>query len=192
MSWYEIGSLGAQVAPITSQRPPRGYRRSNFDTPMSRTVSLLARELRMLDAERIVIEIDLRPSQIRHDGMPRADARVDDPTVILSFDSKWGPQRYATAEFDTWQDNLRAVALSLEALRAVDRYGVSKRGEQYQGWKALPVSTDAADSIYTREQAQALIDTYGSLREAILATHPDHGGDEAEFRKVMRAREVLG
>ena len=191
MSWYEISSLGARCAPITSARPPRGYRHSNFDTAMSKTIQTLARELRMLAAERIVIEMGLAPNQLRHDGLPYANARVDDPTVILSFHSAWGPLRYATAEFETWQDNLRAITLSLEALRTVDRYGVSKRGEQYQGWLALMSSNDPADSIVTREQAQAVIDSYGSLKEALRATHPDQGGSEIEFRKVIRAREAL-
>jgi hypothetical protein len=35
----------------------------------------------------------------------------------------------------TWQDNLRAVALGLEALRRVERYGIAQRGEQYAGWR---------------------------------------------------------
>ena len=32
---------------------------------------------------------------------------------------------------------------------------------------------------------------YGGLVAAIKATHPDHGGDETEFRKVIRAKEIL-
>ena len=32
--------------------------------------------------------------------------------------------------------NLRSIALGLKALRAVDRYGVSRRGEQYAGFRA--------------------------------------------------------
>lgn len=36
----------------------------------------------------------------------------------------------------------RAVVLSLAALRAVDRYGVTGRGEQYKGFKALKRRTN--------------------------------------------------
>ena len=43
---------------------------------------------------------------------------------------------YATDCCDFWQHNLRSIALGLEALRAVDRYGISRRGEQYAGFRA--------------------------------------------------------
>lgn len=43
---------------------------------------------------------------------------------------------YATDTCVYWQHNVRSIALGLEALRAVDRYGISKRGQQYAGFRA--------------------------------------------------------
>lgn len=43
---------------------------------------------------------------------------------------------YATDVCEFWQHNIRSIALGLEALRAVDRYGISRRGEQYAGFRA--------------------------------------------------------
>jgi hypothetical protein len=78
-----------------------------------------------------VLQVDLAERDIRVDGLPRSNARYGShPGAIVSFDSRRGPLRYATDEFTEWKANLRAVALSLKALRDVDRYGVSKRGEQ--------------------------------------------------------------
>lgn len=46
---------------------------------------------------------------------------------------------YATDACQDWRHNVRSIALGLEALRAVDRYGISRRGEQYAGFRgALP------------------------------------------------------
>lgn len=42
-----------------------------------------------------------------------------------------GHLSYPCDTFTTLQDNLRVIALALEALRMVDRYGVTRRGEQY-------------------------------------------------------------
>ncbi len=193
MSWYEISQLGAQIRPLTDPRPPVAWNRSKFAAPFTATVRLLARELRHLDAKRIVLELDYRDADLRLDGYPRANARLGSPAVTLSFESKHGPLRYSTGEYDDWQDNLRAIALSMESLRAVDRYGVSKRGEQYRGWRALPTSTDPADAIQTVDQARAVLAEYGGdWRRAAAATHPDKGGDPDEFRKVMRAKELIG
>lgn len=185
--------LGVRFRPIERwPDPPNPDRRySPFRASFGATMKVLARELEMLHAERIVLQIAVSEGDLRIDGMPRANVKAAHPGVILAFDSKWGPLQYATDEFQTWQDNLRAIALAMEALRKVDRYGVSKRGEQYKGWKAIPASTDPADAIQTREQARAVLDAYGSVKDAIRSTHPDTGGDETEFRKVQRARELL-
>src|SRR5690606_5164123 len=80
---------------------------------------------------------------IRLDGLPRANARPGHQGVVLAFDSKYGPLKYATDTFDRWQDNLRAIALGLESLRRVDRYGITKRGEQYTGWRQLPAGGES-------------------------------------------------
>lgn len=190
--YQELRDLGVRFVPFDGI-PSRGEGRSDrFDAPWSTTLRKLGTELRHLDAERIVCELGLEWTDFRNDGLPRANAIASSPAVRFTFESKWGPLRYETAEFSSWRANVRAIALSMEALRKVDRYGVSKHGEQYRGWKALPTGTDPADAIATREQAEALLDGYGGLTEAIRATHPDTGGDAAEFRKVIRARELLG
>lgn len=202
VDWSALYRLGATVRPIVDP-PPLAGRLSAFRAPLSGTIEALVRELRELEAERIVLMLDITERNIRADGLPRADARLDGPPVALSFESVHGPLRYATGEYRDWRDNLRAIALSMEALRAVDRYGVSKRGEQYQGWRAIPASTDAADRVTDAIEAAHVLHRYAedddadfsvALRRAIRATHPDQNPDKdgSEFRAVMRAKELLG
>lgn len=205
-AWDALRAIDVQVRPLADP-PPLSNRVALFRSTFGQTVKLLRSELEHLDAERVVLELDVRPRDLRLDGLPRADARLGDPAVVLSFESRHGPLRYATGEYDEWQDNLRAIALSLEALRSVDRYGVSRRGEQYKGWAALAVSNDPADRVTTRVEAFKVLerwipDGHGeggdtltltlALRAAILETHPDRGGNSDQFRTVMKAKEVLG
>lgn len=212
MSGYtELRNLGVVFRPPSKPLPPDEGISSQFSSPWTSTVELLAAELRHLSAERIAIELALTDSDLRIDGLPRASARLTADAVRIAFDSTYGPLMYETGRFRSssywrgggpgWQVNLRAIALGLEALRKVDRYGVTKRGEQYTGWKALPASTDPADAIQTSDQAWAVLQAYSggvadpetAVRLAFKATHPDRpGGDETEFRKVQRAREILG
>lgn len=190
--WSELAWLSVTVRPITIQ-PGRGYTRSQFRASLSTTVDELTTELKALHAKNIILELDVAERDIRQDGLPRANARLTNPSVVLYFDSKHGPLRYATGEYDDWQDNLRAIALSMKALRAVDRYGVSKRGEQYTGWRQLPTSTDPADAIQTAEQARAFLEQWGGdWKRAVRETHPDTGGDPTVFRQVQRCRELIG
>lgn len=200
MSGYtELRELGVAFVPPDGPMPPPAGRWPQFRTSWSATVALLARELRHLDAKGISIELDMEARMFRQDGLPRSDARSRSDGVRISFSSKYGPLRYETNEFaggygeTGWQQNVRAIALSLEALRKVDRYGVSKRGEQYRGWKELPTGTDPADSIATPEIAREYLAQWGGdWKAAVRETHPDVGGDPTEYRKVMRAKELVG
>jgi hypothetical protein len=128
--------------------------------------------------------------------MLRSNAKVGFPGVRVAFESKHGPLTYATDKYDQvyysdtpgWQANIRAIALGLEALRAVDRHGITRRGEQYTGWKALPAGDGTPTTL---EQARELVNAFGGLTAAIKATHPDRGGDPELFRRVMAARQLI-
>jgi hypothetical protein len=162
-------------------------RRSPFKAPWRSTISLLAKELRAHAAEMVVLEIDYLERDLRVDGLPRADRRAQSPGIAVSFKAcgvAGSPHlRYEVGTFNDWTDNLRAIALGLESLRAVDRYGVTKRGEQYQGWKALPIGSGPS-----ADRGHELIREHGGIRQALHATHPDHGGDALAFADVQAAR----
>lgn len=202
---YEIRPLVAWTDPETPVRRST----SRFRASWQDTLEFLSAEIGKIGGqEPVVIQLDVQEGDIRLDGMLRANARVGHPGVVVSFGSDFGPLRYATDAYErdwahgmpSWQGNLRAIALTLEALRAIDRWGVSKRGEQYTGWKALPATSGttfpSADEAlrWMREQAG---DT-ASLRSARIVyrdlakrLHPDAGGNADEWEKLSAARLLL-
>lgn len=198
---YEIRPLGAWLGPITADRPA-----GRFRAPWADTLTLLSRETEQLDARLVVVQVDADPGGIRRDGMLRARARVGFPGVRVSFQSQHGPLTYATDAYSDWQANVRAIALSLQALRAVDRYGVSRRGEQYTGWQALP--SKPAEPNLTVDKAAAWLASHidkvnaadvirdpairdRAFRAAAKAHHPDTGGRADLFRLTTQARDLL-
>lgn len=178
---YEIRPLGPWTGPVTTDRKTGAQFRADWDS----TVRLLRAEAELLAATYVVVEVDASPVDIRRDGMLRARARVGFAGVKVALDSAYGPLTYATDAYEDWRANVRAIALSMTALRAVDRYGVSTRGEQYRGWAAI----DSGAAV--KRAAEDLLAGYGGLAAALKATHPDHGGDFASFQAVMEARRVL-
>jgi len=203
-----LRTITTQFEPIDTWpgEPTRRTLRAPFKSTWQATCQLLERELRFLGVRSIVIEQFLERWQIRNDGFPRADARPRLPGVIISFQSNNGPLRYPCDRFDDWQDNVRAIALALEALRKVDRYGVTKRGEQYRGWAALPppatsdtdFATDWAAVNFLNKLLGIVISIDNSrdtieaaIRAAEKATHPDRGGNPDDFKKVQSARKLL-
>lgn len=202
---YEFRPLGLWSGPET---PRNQRRRSQFKAAYEDTLDLLFREAETLNARHLVLQVDLQPRDIRVDGLPRSNARYGNhPGVVVSFDSKHGPLRYATDAFEDWKSNLRAIALSLEALRAVDRYGVSKRGEQYTGWSALPASRAQGSEHFTsadearewmrkcaaHESLTATGDLAALYKQLAKRMHPDaeHGSADL-WERLDAAATLLG
>jgi hypothetical protein len=162
---------------------------------------------------RAYIQADVTERDIRIDGHLRADASPRSSRVIIGAHTKHGPISLPCDTYDDWQDNIRAIALALEALRKVDRYGVTKRGEQYRGLKQIT----AGDGPINSEEAAAFIvkhchpeadrsqqfkasdvvlfeDAFESCyRDAAKRLHPDVAGEAArpEWDKLQRAAAIL-
>ncbi len=194
---YQFRSIEHWPGPKTNA----GVRRSRwtFKASWSDTVDLLERELRFLGAKNVVIQAFVPADQIRLDGMLRAGATPSEPGVILSFDSKHGPLSYPCDSCLFWKHNVRSIALALEALRSVDRYGVTRRAEQYKGWAKLPAPEREFGSIDEAKEFIELIlgnvdwsHPHVVIRCAKAKAHPDiSGGSQAMFKKVCKAAEML-
>src|SRR5690349_1395878 len=92
---------------------------SRFKAGWSQTLDLLERELNHLRAKDISIKGFFAAKDIRNDGWPKSSARPTQPGVILSFQSKQGRLVMPCDKYKDWESNLRAIALTLEHLRAV-------------------------------------------------------------------------
>lgn len=187
---------------------------SRFTASWTDTLDLLARELKALDGRRVVFEIDVREGDVRRDGMLRANAKAEHPPVIIAFESKFGPLMYRADRFNSkpygsdgvrvmphlWQHNVRAVALTLAALRAVDRYGATQSGEQYRGFRAIEAGKGLPPSGMTASEAMTILyeatgiagaaglSAQQLVRLARRNTHPDvRDGDSREWDKVEQA-----
>lgn len=186
-------------------------RAAPFSSSHSDTLALLDRELRMIDSKDSkypgsVLQVALTENDFRRDGMPRAGAKMAHPGVILTVEMRNRPTlSFPCDTFTHWHDNLRAITLGLEALRRLDRYGITQTGQQYRGWQAL----DAAPAPMTRESAAKLLRDHSSVpweiilsdraaatrahRKARAAAHPDrHGGDQTLWDAVEAAAAIIG
>ncbi len=182
---------------ITKVRRPR----STFKAPWSDTMTLLDRELSLLKASAVVLQIDVTEDMIRLDGLLRANTEPGFPGVRLIADTKVGTLSWQTDSCVWWRHNVRSIALGLEALRAVDRYGITEHGEQYKGWLAIEAGTP---TVTPREVFAAVIGegtdaadrslTDRDLwRRARAAAHPDRNGGHRElWDQVEQAARQLG
>jgi hypothetical protein len=158
--------------------------RLTFRAGWDDTVSRLMAEIGLLDGSDILIGAGLSADDIRQDGLPRANARQPlHPGVEVSFNAKRGRLVYATDVCDFWQHNVRSIALGLEALRAVNRYGITRKGEQYAGFLQIAAGETAV------ERGRRLAAAAGGVKAALIRHHPDHGGDPADLNAVLAYRD---
>lgn len=173
--------------PYSETPADRRRSRLTFKAGWQDTLDLLAYEIDWLGGSDVVIGADFREGDIRMDGMPRANAREPmHPGVEISFNSKFGRLAYSTDVCELWKHNVRSIGLGLEALRAVDRYGISQRGQQYAGFAMLSAGEDPI------ARGRRIVEAHqGEVHKALRATHPDTrepGYSDADFQGVMAYR----
>lgn len=178
---------------------PGRRKASAFSSSWTSTRDLLEKEIRALDGRDVVIEIDVREQDLRLDGTLRSRATADSPAVRVSFESKHGPMSFPCDAYKTgpyqnkmlpWQHNVRAVALTMEALRAAERHGAINTGQQYTGFRALNAGRTAPASHLTYDEAMRTLreisgvqhttvegpQVQAMIRLAQSRAHPDRNG----------------
>lgn len=176
-------------------------RRSRFRVNYQETKELLCAEVRKQGARDVVVRLDVSEDDIRDDGLLRAASRPGYHGVIVHFEGKYGPIEMPCDKFDSWTENLRAIALTLHRLRLADLYGVTTKGEQYAGWKALPGPTANFKTLeqavsWAIQEAKSLgydgLEIWDNIyRFLVKKFHPDTGGDAEKFHKLQEAKEIF-
>lgn len=173
---------------------------------LTRALGMVADELRLMYCDRGAhIEVDVEEKYIRNDGQLRANASAKTPgCIIYAKHRKLGDLRWACDQFTRLEYNVRAIAATIESLRAVERYGCVRDNEQFWGFKALSATSSATLSV---EAALSVLAKYAprldvqtstkeafaiAVRSAKAKTHPDmFGGDRELWDEVERAVVVL-
>ena len=117
--------------------------------------------------------------------------------MAVYFTRKGREQAIACDKWTSIRDNLHAVAKTIEALRAVERWGTGEMvGAAFAGFTAIPASASAGIPVRPkRPWYEVLGVSPDAPREVIEAagkamqrkTHPDAGGSEWEFQEVQEA-----
>lgn len=192
---------------------PEGWKR----TSMRRVPQFIARfakdrdavihQLKMRRASHIVITSDL---PTRADGLPYANARCSDPGIAVWWVERGREQVIACDRWKNVDQNLRAIDMSLNALRALDRWGASEMVDRaFAGFAALPPGSgdeyvngtaptrrpwrEVLGGVWPELEAiELLVLAKARHRKAIATAHPDAGGSHelaAELNTALAEAE---
>lgn len=179
---------------------PVGWKRTKFRsygrfragrTPITIAVaaSRLENELSRLNARNPTLSTNVT---LRLDGRPRSDERPADPGAAIYFSFRGKATVLACDTFTDVAQNIAALAAHLEALRAMERYGVGTIEQALAGYKALPADTAAdwrAVFGFQADSSPSLDAVDKAFKAAAKLRHPDVGGTEVEMAHLNRARD---
>lgn len=177
-------------------------RTSKFSVTLSKSISDIEKELE----DRLGVDgwrLSTAAPHRKKDGRPYADSNPDDPAAVVRW-SKDGEQfAIAADQYSGLRDNVRAIALYIEEKRKMsnrpvktgqsefatarlppgdgeDAIAMAGAVEEDEPHEILGVDPDAPDAVVR-----------GSARALKREHHPDRGGDEEEFKRVVEAEEAM-
>ncbi|SFD92057.1 J domain-containing protein [Spirosoma endophyticum] len=131
---------------------------------------------------------------LRNDGLPRSFQLRTDATGVAVYFLYEGKQ--VVIAYDKWfniSDNIRAIGLTIDAMRGIDRWGVSQMLKRtFAGFKALPkTATEPGWWTITGVMLTASWETIrAAYKEKVKVHHPDKGGSAQAFAILQSAYET--
>jgi hypothetical protein len=179
--------------PAGFKRTPSHLRsRAKFQQTLERAQNKLHDELRRLGARDVIVSTNV---PLRRDGGIYAtwnNGRQPDDTGVAVYFTRKGKQQVMAC--DTWgklHENLYAIALSVEAMRGLARWGVSDILERaFTGFAALPSSVVTPRDwreVLGCPDAITLEDANEAYKRARSKAHPDNGGSSEQFHAINAA-----
>ena len=131
---------------------------------------------------------------VRRDGMPYADQarrKIHDPGVAVYFEKDGKQHVFACDQYDAPWKNIRAIGKTIEAIRAIERYGASDMMERaLSAFEALPAPDGWRTVLgFPNGPCPSLREVRARYRDLVKTHHPDQGGDPDQFRKINEAYE---
>lgn len=171
-----------------------GRNESRFDqgTTLYQARQKLRREISLLPARDLVISTNIKT---RADGEVYSNSREpDDPGVAIYFKFRGVSRCLASDFYRTVRENTWALAKTIEAMRGIDRWGVSEMLERmFTGFRALP-APEQIDwwNVLGVPRDSPVEKIRSAYRRAIMEAHPDRGssGDAARIEEAWRQAKI--
>jgi hypothetical protein len=165
-----------------------GYNQAKPLTVAAATQRLLGELTRMGIPERdVILSTNL---ELRNDGLPRSGQRVPaDPGAAVYWRDGAEQRCMASDQYQHIEDNIAALAATIEAMRAIERHGGAQiLNRAFAGFAALPAPTGADwwDVLECRRDSSPEV-VKAQYRRLASDNHPDRGGSDAKMTEINAA-----
>lgn len=150
---------------------------------------ILLKEIKLLKGTLVVISTDLR---LRNDGLPYSNqAQPKDKGASIYFTHNGKQMCFACDRWDRIEDNIYAVAMTVGALRGIERWGSGDMVQQaFTGFQAIPDMRNNCYSTLGVPATSNANDIMEAFRARAKLWHPDvRGGSVEQFNQLSEARD---
>ena len=180
--------------PFDYKRTPYYNRkRSQFKNTISGARDGLKEEVRRLGGKDLIISTNI---PLKQNGDLRAvfgRFKIEDPGVAIFF--KWNKKDVSMCcdQYSNVWENLIALQKAIEAIRGLERWGVSEFLERaFTGFQALPESTSSESKIWETLGLTSKPATFSQVEAAYktmaFKVHPDRpDGSTSKFQELQEA-----
>jgi len=173
--------------PLGRPRTP-STQNSRFEQTNGRAISFALDQIRILGGRNPVISSNI---ELRRDGLPYANQRVDDAGVAVYLTYKGRQMCFACDKWRDVYDNIYAIGKTIEALRGIERWGTGDMVEQaFTGFVALPAPKSPHEILGVKPGASEE-DIDAAYRQKAKEVHPDLGGSPSAMAELTEARRKL-
>lgn len=175
---------------------PQGFQRtespqkSRFSSSFTTTRNNIVKNIKLMGGTLPIISSNI---PLRRDGLPYSGmAQPNDRGVAVYFIWKKEQRVLACDRWNKVEDNLHAIELALEAMRGLDRWGVSQIMERaFQGFTALPPPESEQNwwEILGVSRNCSKLHAEEAYKTKIKSAHPDMGGSTHAAAKLNQAIE---
>jgi hypothetical protein len=129
----------------------------------------------------------------KRDGMPYASqSQPTDRGVAVYFTLKKRPMCFACDRWQKVEENMWAIAKTIDALRGIERWGSGQMVEQaFTGFTALPAPEQPWQVLGLDTSTPSAQQVQEAYRRLASQYHPDRGGDSHQMARINAARDAL-
>lgn len=154
---------------------------------MSEAVNLIDGNVRAMNGTGLIVSTNIK---LRLDGLPYSgQAQPDDTGAAVYFQLKQRPIVFACDKFRRVECNLWSIGKTIEATRAIERWGAASIEQSFRGFMAIPERTGGMTWWTVLETAHNATEEQVKARYIELSKihHPDKGGDPDKWMKIRQA-----